>query len=86
MADIDAIFAYIAASDRDVAERLTFEIGETRKSITGVRKILVSNDDGVFQTAPPAGEHLAILSQDGETLSETPLRVAAGERAELTLK
>ncbi|MBX9911729.1 MAG: VWA domain-containing protein [Beijerinckiaceae bacterium] len=62
------------------------EIGETRKSITGTRKILVTNDDGAFQTALPAGDYLAILSQDGKIVSETPLRVAAGERVELTLK
>lgn len=62
------------------------EIGETRKSITGTRKILVTNDDGAFQTVLPAGDYLAILSQDGKIVSETPLRVAAGERTELTLK
>ena len=62
------------------------EIGEARKSITGTRKILAVGDEGALQAALPAGEYLAILSQDGRTLSETAVKAVAGERTEVALK
>lgn len=77
--DLNAGFVAMAGANGQI------QIVETRKSITGKRKIVSATYHDEMNAALPAGDYVAIVTRDGVE-SETPFRVAAGERVEVSLK
>ena len=64
----------------------TIEVFDPHVSIEGTRRLIATGYDGRLDTVLPAGAFVAVLGRDGETKSETPFTVNAGQRLELSLR